>query len=258
VITVFIAVYNEARTLAEAVDDVRQVMRAEGHEYRIVILNDGSTDWSDELERGITAPGDTTVHHLYPNGGKGAALDFLFPRLEGEIFVSTDADLEYPAREIPKLLRELETGACDHVMGSRYGFGRPRPRQYWLTYLANWMLNLAFFLVSGKRLRDMMTGMFAGRSRFLRGIRLREARFSFVPEMYWKLVHQGVRFAEVPVEYRFRGYSKGKKIKWYELFTNFVSMVRYRRPEAVLPAPAEPAVRAEPCPSPARHGKAGG
>ena len=47
----------------------------------------------------------------------------------------------------------------------------------------------------------------------LHQLELREQRFSYTAELVWKLLRNGgVRWAEVPVSYRFRSYGEGKKI----------------------------------------------
>lgn len=40
----------------------------------------------------------------------------------------------------------------------------------------------------------------------------------------------GVRWLEVPVGYRFRGYAEGKKIRWWETLTILLAFWRYRKP----------------------------
>lgn len=228
--TIVIPVYNEAGSVADVVDGIVREMEARGHEHDVLVLNDGSTDWTPELERRLRSLGRVAVHGSPVNLGKGAMLDRAFPMLSGEFALVIDADGEYLARDVPAVLAPLLRDEADFVLGSRYGFGRPRPRQYLATYAVNRVLGLAFRLLSGVRLRDMLSGVYAFRSARVRGLRLRERRFSYTPELLWRLMRARppLRLREVPVDYRFRGYAAGKKIRWWETATILFAILRYR------------------------------
>ena len=63
----------------------------------------------------------------------------------------------------------------------------------------------------------------------MKDVELKEERFAFVPELLLRAFHQHhARFAEVPASYRFRKFSDGKKIKWWETFTILGASWRYR------------------------------
>jgi dolichol-phosphate mannosyltransferase len=227
--TVVVPVFNEAGRVEGVVDDVVREMDAAGIPFGVRILNDGSTDWSPDLESRLTRRGPVTVESFRPNRGKGAMVSHAFPSLRTEFAVVIDADGEYLARDIPALLAPLREDRADWVLGSRYGFGRPRPRQYVLTYGVNRVVNLGFFLLSGIRLRDLLTGLWAFRPAPVCDLRLREERFSFTAELACEIgCRRRLRLTEVPIEYRFRTYAEGKKIQWWETGTILLAMLRYR------------------------------
>jgi glycosyltransferase involved in cell wall biosynthesis len=227
--TVVIPVYNEASLVAGVVEDTVRELGRTGRPYSILVLNDGSTDWSETLERRLRSLGPVEVRSFAENRGKGAILDGTFPTLDGDLAVVIDADGEYPPADIEKILGPLERGEADWVMGSRYGFGRPRPEQYVLTFIVNRFINVWLGALSGRWFRDVLTGLYGFRVEVVRDLRLRERRFSYTAELMWKLLHTGrVRWAEVPVEYRFRSYAEGKKIRWWETGTILLAMVRYK------------------------------
>lgn len=228
-LTVLVPVFDEAHlvgtTLAALVAELPRLPCP----ARIVVLNDGSRDWSEALERRLTALAGVEVRSFAPNAGKGAVLSQSFPTLTDEFVAVIDADGEYPAHDLAGVVRPLIAGEADFVLGSRYGFGRDRPRQSHGTYAANRLINAWFRLLSGARFRDLMTGLFACRAELLRDVRLNEPRFSYTPELIWRLLHRGdVRWAEVPVDYRTRGYAEGKKIRWWETATVMFAALRYK------------------------------
>ena len=228
-VTVVIPVFNEADSIERVVEDVMAELDESGASFDLLILNDGSTDWTAELERRLTVHRAVRLRSFTENQGKGAVLNRAFPMLRSRWAVVIDADGEYLASDIPRVLSPLRAGQADWVSGSRYGFGRPRPRQYLSTYLINRLINRWFLLLSAVRFRDVLSGLYAFRSDLVEGVTLREKRFSYTAELLSRLARTpGIRFVEVPIDYRFRTYAEGKKIRWWETATILWAMVRYR------------------------------
>ena len=111
-LTVVMPVYNEERTLAEAVEAVlRQPTRKE-----LILIDDGSTDASREILRTLEQrPGVRVLLHEQ-NLGKGAALRTGFDAARGDVVVVQDADLEYDPSDYVKLLQPLRDGRADVVL----------------------------------------------------------------------------------------------------------------------------------------------
>jgi len=230
-LTVIVPVYNEAPRVEAAVADIVESLEQLRLPYRTRILNDGSTDWSEELERRLRSRGQVEIRSSYPNRGKGAVLRDALRDLDTEFAVVIDGDGEYPAEDIARIVGPLQSGEADWVLGSRYGFGRDRPPQYLATYLVNRIIGHWFYALSRMRLRDPLTGLYGFRCALTADLELHEKRFSYTPELIWKLLRKpGVRWLEVPVGYRFRGYAEGKKIRWWETLTILLAFWRYRKP----------------------------
>jgi len=228
-VTVVVPVYDESQQLERVVAEIDRELGAASWDYRILVLNDGSNDWSVELERRLLVHESVRLENFYPNQGKGAVLNKAFPMLDTDCAVVIDADGEYAASEIDRVLQPLADDRGDWVMGARYGFGRPRPRQYLTTYLVNRLINTWFFLLSGLKFKDLLTGLYAFRTELVSDIELREKRFSYSAELVWKLLRtRSLRWSEVPITYHFRSYAEGKKIRWWETGTLLLALVRYR------------------------------
>lgn len=228
-LTVIVPVFDESDVIEGVVGGIIEELDRLGPAYDILILNDGSNDWSTELELRLAALGPVRLKNHYPNQGKGAMLNSAFPLLRAELAVVIDADGEYAAADIPAVLGPLLAGQADWVMGSRYGFGRRRPRQYLLAYGVNRVVNTWFYLLSGLSFQDLLTGLYGFRVELVSNLCLRERRFSYTAELIWKLLaNRGLRWAERPVSYRFRSYAQGKKIRWWETGTILLALLRYR------------------------------
>lgn len=229
-VTIVVPVYDEASSLEDVIDRCLRASADLPMTSRILLLDDGSADWSDGLETRLIDRERVDLFRFHPNAGKGAVLNRAFPALRSRYVVVIDADGEYAPEEIDRVLLPLHAGTADWVMGSRYGFGRPRPRQYLATSWVNRAINRWFQLLSGLRFQDLLTGLYACRASCIERIVLNERRFSYTAELIWRVLQRGdVRWCEVPVSYRFRSYADGKKIRWWETLTILAAIWRYRR-----------------------------
>jgi glycosyltransferase involved in cell wall biosynthesis len=228
-VVVLVPVYNEGERLFGVLDGIVKSSETWNCSWRAEVLDDGSLNWPEAYDRRICERGPVSIRHFGHNRGKGAVLSEAFHDLDCDYCVVIDADGEYDPGDIPRLLRPLVDGEADFVFGSRYGFGRPRPRQYGAAYGANRLFNFTFGCLSGVWLRDLLTGLYGFRTCLVDGIRLEQARFAYTPELLWRIQRRWKpRWVEVPVSYRFRTYREGKSIRWWEAFTILGCLVRYR------------------------------
>lgn len=228
-VQIIIPVYNEGHMTETVIAGIISEFKAVDFTYRILVLNDGSTDWTYSIRDKLCSYDNVAIMDFAMNRGKGAVLNDVFARLDSDYTVIIDADNEYLPSDIIRVLKPLFSGETDWVMGSRYGRERKRPPQYLATYLANWFLNWFFNSLSVLNLTDLLTGLLAFRSTIVKDIHLKEERFAYVPELIWA-VHNSkkVVFKEIPVSYRFRTYAEGKKIQWWEFFTVTKAIIAYR------------------------------
>ncbi len=110
--------YNEAETLKIALDALPK--KIEGiDEIEYLIINDGSSDDTMKIAK------EWGVHHIVSfSSNKGLAKGFM-AGLDGclshgaDIIVNTDADNQYCADDIPKLISPILEGKADIVIGAR-------------------------------------------------------------------------------------------------------------------------------------------
>ena len=203
-------VYNERRTLHEVLRRVHQVPI----EKEILAVDDCSTDGSRELldELAATDPRLRVIHQPR-NRGKGAAVRAGIERASGQIILIQDADLEYDPAEYPRLLAPILEGKADVVYGSRFAGSTRRVTRFWHTQ-GNRFLTLLSNLATNLSLTDMETCYKAFRADMLKGLRLTSNRFGFEPEVTARVAQLKCQIYEVPISYRGRDYSEGKKINW--------------------------------------------
>jgi hypothetical protein len=66
------------------------------------------------------------------------------------------------------------------------------------------------------------------RREVLRDIPLHAQRFDFCPEVTAKVLRRGYRIREVPIRYRARTVTEGKKIRWTDGVEALWALIKYR------------------------------
>ncbi|MGZ5384276.1 MAG: glycosyltransferase family 2 protein [Acidimicrobiia bacterium] len=222
-LSILIPVFNERRTIAEAVRRARTVDLPVDRE--ILIIDDGSTDGTGEIIKRLA---DSTVKVLTQpvNMGKGAALRRGFEESTGDYVIVYDADLEYDPRDWPSLLRPALEGEARAVYGSRFT-GERRNMMFW-HWMGNRFLSLLTNLLYNTTLSDMETCSKLIEGDLIRSLHLTSNRFDIEPEITAKLLRLGVRIYEVPIRYTGREVDEGKKISWRDGFPALWALVKYR------------------------------
>lgn len=226
-LTVVMPVYNEQATLREIVHAVL----AEPTNKELVLVDDGSVDGSRAMLAELAhLPGVKVLEHDQ-NRGKGAALRTGFAAAKGDVVIVQDADLEYDPADYPVLLAPVIRGDAEVVYGSRYLVDDEDPgreRDAFGHYLGNRALTFASNLATGLNLTDMETCYKCFRREVLDGLVIRSRRFTVEPEFTAKIARRDVRIWEVPISYRGRKFTEGKKIGWRDGVAAIWAIVRYR------------------------------
>src|SRR3954471_19322481 len=135
---------NEEETLPATLADLpREVPGFDAVEW--LVIDDGSTDATIEVAR---AHGVDHIVRLTNNKGLAAGfqagLDASL-KLGADVIVNTDADNQYDARDIPKLVAPILRGEADMVVGDRRveGIEHFSPLKIRLQKLGSWVVRRA-------------------------------------------------------------------------------------------------------------------
>ena len=112
---IIVPAFNEADSIGQVLNEIQSLER----KFDVVVINDGSTDGTQEA---ATHAGALVLTHPI-NLGIGAAMQtgFRYAVHHGyECAVQVDGDGQHPAGEIPKLVDALMTTGADVVIGSRF------------------------------------------------------------------------------------------------------------------------------------------
>jgi glycosyltransferase involved in cell wall biosynthesis len=183
---------NEEGAIGKVVDDI--LASAPGAE---VVVVDGSSDQTPEIAR---AHGATVVPE--PGGGPAPALVAALRASDRPVIVTIDADDTYPATLVPALV-ELVRGGFDIAGTNRLGFGRP-PAMPLSNYVANVGYNVLATARSGRRLRDVHTGMRAYRREVIETFDWDVEGLALPVDLLLWPARERLRIVEIPIEYRER------------------------------------------------------
>ena len=114
-IIISIPAYNEEKTIASVISNIKKVMNSNNYNYKILVLDDGSKDNTAETTK---KAGAIVYSHPY-NYGLAETFRTEIQKcldLKADIIVHIDADGQYLAEEIPNLIKEIENG-YDLVLG---------------------------------------------------------------------------------------------------------------------------------------------
>ena len=145
-ITVVIPVYNEARIVRGALEELSRRLDALGWSYELLLTENGSTDGTrqvlGELSKGM--PRLRTLHTEEPNYGRALKRGLLEAR--GEVVICDEIDLcdvDFYLRALPLL-----AAGADLVVGSKAMPGADDARP-WLRRFATRVINLLLRLATG-------------------------------------------------------------------------------------------------------------
>ena len=220
-LTVVMPVYNEVGTVRQVIDRVLNLEL----DVELVVVDDGSTDGTRQVLAELDDDRVQVVLHDR-NQGKGAAVRTGYQHAKGDLVTIQDADLELNPAEIPTLIQPVLDGTADVVYGSRFVYGWAHRSR--LNGFANRFLSGLTNLLYGTRIRDMEACYKVFRTELLQRFTLRANRFDFEPEITAKLAKMGLEIVELPVNYKPREFSDGKKIHWRDGFEAIYTLFKYR------------------------------
>jgi dolichol-phosphate mannosyltransferase len=200
-LSIILPVYNERESLPALWAELEPVLRQCPVSVEVVIVDDGSSDGSAEVVRGL-ARADPRVRlvRLGANAGLTAALLAGFAAARGEHVVTMDSDLQYDPADIPRLLAHLE--GYDAAIG-----WRGRREDPWLKRLSSRIANRVRRAVLGDGFRDSACTLRAMRRQCLTAIAPYHGMHRFVPTL---LGQAGFRIIEVEVRHRPRRHGVSK------------------------------------------------
>lgn len=203
-ISLVIPLYNEAESLPELEAWIARVMKENGFSYEIWFVNDGSTDnsWQviEELRRKNPCVKGVSFRRNY---GKSPALFMGFEKVQGDVVITMDADLQDSPDEIPELYRMITQDGYDLVSGWKKKRYDPLSKT-----IPTKLFNATARKVSGIKLHDFNCGLKAYRREVVKSIEVYGDMHRYIPYLAKNAGY--TRIGEKVVHHRARKYGKTK------------------------------------------------
>ena len=204
-LSIVVPVYNEEESLPALHREITAAMAAMYCEsYELILVDDGSTDKSVEIARGLhqNDPDHVKILVLRRNFGQTAALAAGFDASTGDVVVPMDADLQNDPADIKRLVEKLDQG-YDVVSGWR----ADRQDKLLSRRLPSKLANGLISRVTGVALHDYGCTLKAYHRDIVDHLRLYGEMHRFLPALAsWS----GARVAEIPVNHRSRKFGTSK------------------------------------------------
>lgn len=196
-VTILMPCLNEADTLATCIGKARRGLESNGIAGEIVVADNGSTDGSQEIARGLGARVVPVAERGY-----GAALMGGIAAAKGRFVIMGDADDSYDFLDIGKFVAKLREGD-DLVQGCRLPVGGGTVLPGAMPFLHYWWGNPMFSLFARwwfkAPIHDVYCGLRGFRRDFQAGLDQRCTGMEFATEMIIKASLFGARISEVPI-----------------------------------------------------------
>lgn len=192
-LTILMPCLNEARTLPACIAKAQRFLTEHAVCGEVVVADNGSTDGSQALARGL---GARVVD--VPERGYGAALIAGIRAAYGRFVIMGDADDSYDFSRLERFLDALRDGA-ELVMGNRFAGGIGKGAMPWHhRYIGNPVLSTLGRILFRAPIRDFHCGLRGFNRASVLALDLRCTGMEFASEMVVKARLANVRLVEVP------------------------------------------------------------
>lgn len=204
-VVITIPAYNEEKSIVNVIKEIKKAMPVR-HRYKILVVNDGSTDNTAQVAK---KAGALVYSHPY---NLGLAKTFRTEMkkclsLGARAIVHIDADGQYRASEIPKLLKEIESGS-DLVLGSR--FAGTIEKMSRIKRWGNKAFSRTISRIIKQKISDTQTGFRAFTAEIAKLPII--SNHTYTQEQVLRAINTGFKVKEVPVYFAKRKEGKSKLI----------------------------------------------
>lgn len=225
VVNVIIPAYNEEKSIAQVIAAIPP-----GLANDIIVVNNNSRDNTAAVAQAAHA---TVLHALEPGYGNACLKGIAYATAKTgvarpDIIVFLDGDFSDYPEQMPLLLRPILEEQMDLVIGSRALGHREKGAMLPQQIFGNWLATSLLRLLYRAHFTDL--GPFrAIRTDTLLQIGMQDRTYGWTVEMQLKAAREGLRYCEVPVDYRKRiGFSKisgtvkGTVLAGYKIITTIL------------------------------------
>ena len=208
--SIIVPFYNEENLLKQSVLDLVK----EDFHKEVILVNDGSYDNSIKIALDLEEKYENIiVIDSKENKGKGFAIQLGLQNITGDLIGIYDADQEYSASDLKRLVDCVRNEDIDYACGSRFIGNIERNNIYLRTFIANKFLSYLFSYVHRVKITDIATCLKVFKKDVLSEFNFEKNDFSIEVELIAKVSSKTKKYKELPITYSGRSYKEGKKLK---------------------------------------------
>ena len=203
-ISVVVPLYNEAESLPELFDWIEQVMLKNQFTYEVIFVDDGSNDnsWEVISELKKKHP-EVKGIRFRRNYGKSPALQYGFQKVQGDVVITLDADLQDSPDEIPELYQMITKEKFDMVSGWKKKRYDPLSKT-----IPTKLFNATARYFSGIKLHDFNCGLKAYNIKVVKSIEIYNDMHRWIPYLAKNAGY--TKIGEKAVQHQARKYGSTK------------------------------------------------
>lgn len=218
---VIVPTYNEAHNIVRLIEQLMNLDMP----VDLLVIDDGSPDGTAGLVKEYQQKYEDRIHLIERSGklGLGTAYvrGFQYALKHDYTYVcEMDADFSHNPQDIPRLIKEVKSGAADVAIGSRYSNGISIINWPLARLILSYSANLYARMITGLPIYDTTAGFKCIHRKVLKKISVSEMRangYAFQIEIHFRAWKAGFKLKEVSIIFREReeGVSKmSKGIVW--------------------------------------------
>lgn len=223
-IIITIPAYNEEKTIGKVLNEIKEVMNTTDYDYNLLLVDDGSKDKTIKIAKKHGA----IVYSNKKNLGLIETFKIEMEKcieLKADIIVHTDADGQYLAKDIPRLIKKVEEG-YDLVIGSRF-----KSKNKNIPFIKNFG-NKAFALIFSRIMKKDITDTTSGFRGFTKDV-AKEIKlinnFTYTQEQLIRAYKMNYKIGEIAIKTRKTRESRLFKHPFQYAFKAWINILRVYR-----------------------------
>ncbi len=220
---ILVPAYNEEKVLKSVIYDLKK-LKFKDIQKEIVVINDGSTDETEEIARKMKV---TVLSHPINRGLGGAlgtGLEYAKNK-NADIIITFDADGQHNYKDLSRLIDPIIKKEADFVIGSRLLKNSKMPLD---RKIINFIANIINYMLWSIRITDSQSGLRALSKNAIEKIQIKMNKMEVSSEFFKEIKKHGLKVKEIPIKAIYTDYSKGKGQKNTNAVNILVKLLMYR------------------------------
>ncbi|MBU1087369.1 MAG: glycosyltransferase [Candidatus Omnitrophica bacterium] len=234
---ILLPAFNEAKNIEQIVSNIAAVLTQAKKQFRILVVNDGSTDNTAEIVSANIQKFPLELISFVQNQGVGQVfrqgIKTLCAKAQPEdILISMDCDQTHPANVLPRMIDAINSG-CDLAIASRYHAQSTTVNLPFIRLIMsdaiNWFLKVCFGIQGARDystfFRAYKIGLLQKAEEVYQDSFIEQGGFACMAEILIKLRRFNPNISEVPLTLRFDLRTGKSKMKVFDTIFGYLKLI---------------------------------